>query len=660
MTLEHINRDAIPSTMTRFASFAPASYNSKTRTVDAIFATGAPVKRYGWYIEELAMESDAINLQRAAEGRMSLLFNHDVDLPIGVVEEARLEVGVLKGRLRFNDNEIGHSYEGMVSRGELSGISIGYRIDARSLVSEGGSTETWRMTRWELLEVSLVTVPADAGAKIRSNPIFNPESGQETRSTFKESAMPEARNETVSAVNPSDEITQATPVETRAQAQNTPPTLDAKAVLLAERKRISAINDVASRVNNMRPDVMGAADIDNAINEGLSVDAFRHIAFDRMASQDEARETRSVRVERDANETRAIAMTEAMAHRMGATGELSEPAREYAGRSIVELAAIHVGHRGFLSSPRDKEAVLDDAFGRRSGGSHTLSDFPILFENAMNRALQARYNIAQSSYRRIARQRTYVDFRDHHSVRFGDFPTLQPIQEGGEIKGGTLVEARERTRVTPYGVSFAITRQMLVNDSLGGIDRALNTYGDRVMQFEDKTFYSMLTSGVASNGPTLIEGNAQVFAAGRNNLAGAGTVIDVAALDAGRKALRKQTNLDGEPLDITPKIILVSPDRETQAQQLLAPLQAAQASNVNPFTATLQIIATARLTGNAWYLFESPDILPCFEWGLLEGYTAPRMRLESPFGTQGLSVSLEHDFGCGAIDFRGAYRNPGA
>jgi HK97 family phage prohead protease len=639
--------------MTRFASFAPASYNSKTRTVDAVFATGAPVKRYGWYIEELDMGSDAVDLSRASEGRMSLLFNHDVDLPIGVVEEARLDNGVLKGRLRFNDNETGRAYEGMVSRGELSGISIGYRIDARSLVSESDGSETWRMTRWELLEVSLVTVPADVGAKIRSISVSPPESGQETRSTLEESAMPEARKEAVSVAT-TDSTTEPTPIETRAQAHHAPVAPDSQSVLAAERTRIKEINDIGRRSG------MEAADIDRAIGDGTSVEAFRHAAFERLATDAESRPTRSVRVERDASETRAIAMTEAMAHRMGATGELSEPAREYAQRSIVEMAAIHVGHRGFLASARDREAVLDEAFGRRSGGAHSLSDFPLLFENAMNRALQARYNIAQASYRKIARQRTYVDFRDHNSVRFGDFPTLQPIQEGGEIKNGTLVEAREKTRVIPYGVSFTVTRQMLVNDSLGGLDRALSTYGDKVMQFEDKTFYAMLTSGSANNGPTLIEGNAQVFAAGRGNLAGSGTVIDVAALDAGRKALRKQTNLDGEPLDITPKIILVSPDKETQAQQLLAPLQAAQASNVNPFTATLQIVATARLTGNPWYLFESPDILPCFEWGLLEGFTAPRLRLESPFGTQGLSVSLEHDFGCGAIDFRGAYRNPGA
>jgi hypothetical protein len=36
------------------------------------------------------------------------------------------------------------------------------------------------------------------------------------------------------------------------------------------------------------------------------------------------------------------------------------------------------------------------------------------------------------------------------------------------------------------------------------------------------------------------------------------------------------------------------------------------------------------------------------------------MRIDEPFGMQGLKVSLEHDFGCGAVDYRGAWRNSGA
>jgi len=48
-----------------------------------------------------------------------------------------------------------------------------------------------------------------------------------------------------------------------------------------------------------------------------------------------------------------------------------------------------------------------------------------------------------------------------------------------------------------------------------------------------------------------------------------------------------------------------------------------------------------------------------WRWGYLEGYEAPRVRMEEPFGVQGFAMSVEHDFGAGAIDSRFAYKNPG-
>jgi hypothetical protein len=46
--------------------------------------------------------------------------------------------------------------------------------------------------------------------------------------------------------------------------------------------------------------------------------------------------------------------------------------------------------------------------------------------------------------------------------------------------------------------------------------------------------------------------------------------------------------------------------------------------------------------------------------GYLEGAEAPRVRTEEAFGQQGMAMSLEHDFGMGAVDYRGGYKNPGA
>jgi hypothetical protein len=356
---------------------------------------------------------------------------------------------------------------------------------------------------------------------------------------------------------------------------------------------------------------------------------------------------------RDETETRRVGMEDALVARLSRQ-QPTDMARPYMDFAIVDMAAERLGQRRVPSHFAGREEMVRMAF-------HSTSDFPILFENALNRSLAARYALAQPTYRRIARQRTYQDFRDHTTVRVGDFPTLQPVSaESGELKGGSFGESKEKTSVKAYGVRVGLSRQMLVNDSLDGIMQVLNDRGNAVARFEDATFYAMMLGGANSDGPTLLETSRQVFNTTDGTKASANAAITIASLSLGRAALRKRKSVDGADLEVTAAILLCGPDKETEAQQILAPIQAQQAGNVNPFSGVMTPVVTAKITGNAWYIFASPDEVPCFEWGLLEGYTAPRFRMEDPFGVQGTQLSLEHDFGCGATDFRGGYKNVGA
>jgi hypothetical protein len=71
------------------------------------------------------------------------------------------------------------------------------------------------------------------------------------------------------------------------------------------------------------------------------------------------------------------------------------------------------------------------------------------------------------------------------------------------------------------------------------------------------------------------------------------------------------------------------------------------------------VLDTAQITGNAWYAFADPAMGSNYRWGYLEGYEAPRVRTDEPFGTQGFKMSVEIDFGVGATDYRFGYKNPG-
>lgn len=389
-----------------------------------------------------------------------------------------------------------------------------------------------------------------------------------------------------------------------------------------------------------------------AIQNGTTPDAFRAMMFDRLAERSRQTITNPARIIRDEAETRRSALADALSFRMGGApldGVRAEQARPYMEfLDVPEFAAAATGHRGMMRTVRDKEAVLERAF-------HSTSDFPSIFSSAINTSLERRYQMAQPTYRRISRQRDFMDFRPHTAVKIGEYPMLEGLTETGEIKFGTFGESKEQIAVVPYAKGIRVSRQMLVNDRLGAIGELLGGYGRTVSRFEEVTFYQMMNSANTKLADALV-----VFHASHNNLAGAGSAINVAALGAGQAAIRKQKNIDGATINITPSILLVSPDKEIEALQYLAVIVANDSAKVNPIASTLSPVVSAELTGNAWYLFADPEDAPVYQWGYLDGYNAPRIRMDEPFGTQGIGMTVEHDFGVGAIDFRGGYKNPGA
>lgn len=657
------------------ARFAPASYDKKTRTIEAVFSVGARVPRWGVY-EELAITPEAVDLGRVALGQVRLLDSHNQhssNAVFGVVESARVEGGELRGRVRFVDTEEGRKAEGMVLRGEMTGLSVGYRVTTWTLTSLEGETEIWRADKWELLEVSLVSVPADPQASFRSTPAAESQraTAQIEESDDMRRNVPAATPPASPAAAPAAPAPEATRTEPAPAAPSAPAAPvapapeatraapagpaagDVSAAVTAERARVTEIQTIGTRAG------MADTDIRAAVDSGLPVDAFRTRAFEHLAAQANASRSVSLSVTRDETQTRMDAMTDALTIRIGGTralpaGDNGQPRpaveghRDYVSMSLAEMAATAIGHRQMPRDAAQREEVLRRAF-------HTTSDFPIVFEGSINRVLAARYGLMQPTYRRISAKRNFRDFRPHDQIRVGDFPMLQKVGESGEIKFGTFGESKETIAVAPYAIQFALSRRMLIDDNIGAIDQVIGSYGDTVARFEETTFYAMK----GTIGPVLLEDNKAVFHADHGNLAAAGTVIDTTNLGKGRAAMRKQKNQSGATLNVVPRILLVGPDKETEADMAVAAITPTSASNVNPFSGKLEVVS-GPITGNAWELYADPAVLPVWVWGMLDGYTAPRLRIDNPFGVQGVGVSLEHDFGAGSIDFRGAYRNPGA
>jgi prohead serine protease len=168
----------------RFADLKPSSYDAKARTVTAVLSIGAAVKRF-YGTEVLEITPKAVNLDRVASCGVPLIDSHNIfgalNGVLGRLERAWFEAGELLGSISFDDSEVGRQAEGLAARGMVRGISIGYRVDEWEIKDADGNIVdpererliwdelyTFTAKRWELLEVSMVSVPADPSAFIRS------------------------------------------------------------------------------------------------------------------------------------------------------------------------------------------------------------------------------------------------------------------------------------------------------------------------------------------------------------------------------------------------------------------------------------------------------------------------------------------------------------
>lgn len=60
------------------------------------------------------------------------------------------------------------------------------------------------------------------------------------------------------------------------------------------------------------------------------------------------------------------------------------------------------------------------------------------------------------------------------------------------------------------------------------------------------------------------------------------------------------------------------------------------------------------------YLFADPAILPVLEYSYLSSAQGPQMASREGWDVLGMEFRVVLDFGCGAVDWRGGFFNPGA
>lgn len=128
-----------------------------TRTAELAFSSEAPVDM--WFGTEVLSHAPGAMRTGVRQQTMPLLFNHDMDDLLGVVESISVDKDrVGRALVRFGKDERGDWAMQQVNDGVLVNVSFMYRVFKWL---EDTEADTLTATDWEPYEISLVTVPAD-------------------------------------------------------------------------------------------------------------------------------------------------------------------------------------------------------------------------------------------------------------------------------------------------------------------------------------------------------------------------------------------------------------------------------------------------------------------------------------------------------------------
>lgn len=298
----------------------------------------------------------------------------------------------------------------------------------------------------------------------------------------------------------------------------------------------------------------------------------------------------------------------------------------------------------------------------------SISDFPQLFGDVIDRSVLANYLETPYTWNLIAREAIVNDFRPVKRFRIdggtgllgviqgADEPNpgaMRPITQGGQYPEDFLTDDQYTYQLLKYGKRMPFFWETFVNDDLNALKDTPARFGRGARRSEEyfvtklyannATFYSNANKNIVN-----IANSSSHFL--RDN-----PYLDIVALQQAMVVLMNQVDTTGQPISVEAMTLVVPPSLKTIAMNILNtdyvwmgdqggtnggantfPLQQLHAQNwaknivrlaVNYY---LPICDTTHGT-SGWYLFANPENgRPAIEFGRLRGHIGPELFMKLP------------------------------
>ncbi len=315
---------------------------------------------------------------------------------------------------------------------------------------------------------------------------------------------------------------------------------------------------------------------------------------------------------------------------------------------ILECARAN-GYNGRLRvTSGNYQEVMRYAMGCRPDGINAAYfsslSLPEAFAGTMNRFLMSGYESIEKLWPEISQRRPVSDFRDYKGIRVSSLDVFEDVGPKGELKHGRPPTEQSYTNsVERKGRILGIADTDIINDDLGiltNIPTALGMAAARTLNriawgtFNDNTaFFNSTTPGVQQGD------------------------LNPDTLKTAITKFRGRKDPTGESYDLSPKIILVGPDKEWTAKDILSEgvdriVDGKRTiERRNQLAGNLKLIVSDRITGPEWYLLADPRVATTLEMAFLDGKETPTIEQASaPFDVLGIQFRAYLDAGACLVD----------
>jgi hypothetical protein len=283
---------------------------------------------------------------------------------------------------------------------------------------------------------------------------------------------------------------------------------------------------------------------------------------------------------------------------------------------------------------------------RAAFATHAIID---ILSNVANKFLLSGFNAVERTWDQIAAIRSVNDFKSVSLYRLNGSFKFSKVGNGGQMQSADASDSKRSVNADTYGITSSLTRQDMVNDDLN----ALTALPQRIGRGAALSLAEQIWTEFQNS-------NATYYA---KATAAAGNALTLASLKTAATSFRKLTDPDGNPLGISPSVLLVPPELELAAAELMGSAllisgNTTAQGNANVLAGRYRVVSSAYLSSaSTWWLCSDAADLAAMDVVFLNGQQTPTIeQVEAAPDTLGVILRGYMDFGCAKGESLAAYR----